>query len=1070
MKCQRCLRLPLLLAAAMAIIALGGVAWAQDSPPPAIDDTTSGAWMGTYGECSYVLAAYDSPYRNCEIPVLPGYDICLSPSCTGGCTHYRGGASQDILDCEYDALDMDGNGDQDFFYSAYAGRNFGMTKVLTNPDGTCSGQNATWVSAQSWDGCLGPKDDNFSYTISGVPAGKYRLAVYVMDWDSCGAGVTAARNQNMNVCIGAVCSGPVTVGDHREGVYQYFYVDVAAGDTITVYHDSVANDSGVTCLNSIAEGAFFDPYAGSMCANGKACDASYQDRLTQGSWTSIYGKAGYLLFDRPIADRNCQVPGAVAPNVQVGSFAGGAMPSVIPTDNVREYYWTNTEDYACGKAMAWIWNCDDPNGIALENPGDCGNTGQCTGGWTSASTWDDAGERQSNGPDLFVDVEVDLPGLWQVSFYAVDYDRGGGCRDQAGNFVNRQETFHLYQYHSYSPVFAPVNIGEFVNGKYVTYTLEGPFKYTLRVEATHACYPNNTATNAILSGVFVDPAEGYLCTGQEIPPDCSTNPGDFCTYTIGGWGAKYHGANPGTIRNDNWNTVYPPAVVGDSDSDGFGDLVIGTSTGGCKKLTFTDPTAVETYLPCGGPADSLGKNLTDPTCPKGQGAGKNVLASQVTGMRLNMDYSCAGVLPEVYGDPNEPCLGDLIITSGPFAGLTVREFLAKAEAALSCGTLDPGLTFADYNWTATAINENFDGCQASDGFLECPPPPPPPTCGLNVTKDVATGHEDVNGDNMAPDAYPGQEVTFTLNVEASSNLKNVVLKDVLSTFDIAGVTYDCYLYPEILSISPNTGQTYSYDNATNTWTFNLGNLQAGNAVTITYKVLVNLLAPIGGTCSNTATVTGTGIDSNTTCSDDDSRTIYLVPGPPQVPTGDIGTPGYWCNHIDQSKNNAFDAAQINGWLWNIQAASRYWSEVGGTLVDNSQPPKFLKVLGIVCGQENQGGDKDKLERHLLTLWLNVASFNVWTDIRLEQLCIGGKNFPAGTNMKWTIAEVITYSESELLDTTSTPYDYLFWKDVCDAINNSDSPLGVDACNGLQLDPVSPFDTRFDGLGCNCLPQ
>jgi uncharacterized repeat protein (TIGR01451 family) len=419
--------------------------------------------------------------------------------------------------------------------------------------------------------------------------------------------------------------------------------------------------------------------------------------------------------------------------------------------------------------------------------------------------------------------------------------------------------------------------------------------------------------------------------------------------------------------------------------------------------------------------------------------------SQVVGLRLNLDYSCAGVLDATYPNPESPiCLGDLVITSGPFMGDTVFEFMEKVEDALLCGIFAPGLTAADYNWTATAINENFDGCEVSNGFLECPEGGGPGPCDLNIIKSVAMKEPapiDRNGDGVGPDAYPGEEVTFTLNVESGTgDLTGVVVTDVLPTFTLVGVTYDYYLGVGNCTISPYSGQTCTYDDATNTLTANLGNLAAGSHLTITYKARINLLALPGSTAINTATVTGTS--GTGTCSDTDQAEVHIVPGPPVYPTKDIGTPGYWCNHIDQSKNNAFPAAEINGWLFNIEMASRWWSEFGGTLVDNALPPTFQNVLGIICAADNQGGDKAKLERHLLTLWLNVATFHVGTNIKLEQLCVGGKSFPTGTNMKWTIGEVITKAETALL--AGDTANYLFWKDVIDAINNSDAP-GFDGC-------------------------
>jgi hypothetical protein len=185
-------------------------------------------------------------------------------------------------------------------------------------------------------------------------------------------------------------------------------------------------------------------------------------------------------------------------------------------------------------------------------------------------------------------------------------------------------------------------------------------------------------------------------------------------------------------------------------------------------------------------------------------------------------------------------------------------------------------------------------------------------------------------------------------------------------------------------------------------------------------------------------VTVTGSDGTTTCSDDDSASVWIVPGTPEYPTDDIGTPGYVCNHVNQSKPNPFDAAEVNQWALDIEYSSRWWAEYGGDLYDPTA--KFSNILAIIC--KGSSDAKSTLEKHLLTLWFNVADFRVGAHIKLEQLCIGPENFPAGTNMKWTIGEVITYAETALL--TSDSGNYLFWKDVIDAINNSDAP-GYDGC-------------------------
>ncbi len=1043
---------------AVLFVVAPAVAQEDPLPPPRIDDVTRGWWKDLYGECGYTLGAYDAA-RGCEIPILEGEGQCelptcdpatLTPQCPGS---YQGGASQDILDCE-SSFDLNGDSVDDWRYRVYAGPNFGSSRILMNPDGTCSGANGVWFNPRS-DQCPGGGLDNLSYDVTGIPAGQYRMAVYLMDWDG-----NNTRAESIEVCIGAVCSTPAAVGSYSSGVYVKFDVDVAAGESITVTHVVTGG------WFALVQGVFFDPGT-PLCANGKACYVGLgtEDRLSRGNWLWSYGSQGYIMFnhDRPNMRKppsGCLAPGSGSPTTVIGGFPAGATPGVVANTAIAEWYWTNSPpDPACGIAMAWIWNCDDSSGRGLENPGRCGGVGNCTGGFTSASTWDDAGERQAGGPDLFVDVEVDLPGVYELSVYAVDYD----------SFVRKQR-YHLYEYHSYNPIAPVVDIGAFRDGKYVTWTLAAPFKVTLRAEYYEGA-------NSVISGVFVDPAPGYLCEGEPTGDDCDDEPGDYCTYTIGGWGAPYAGANPGTIRDDNWNTVYPPVLFGDSDGDGYGDLVIGSSAAGCRTLTYTGPMAVEAYLPCGGPPRQLQKDLVDPACGKGSSPTKNVLASQVTSVRLNVDYSCAGVLPAEYGDdPGELCLGDLVITQGPFIGLTVNEFLVLAEEALSCGVTNPDLVIDDFNWAATGINENFAGCDVSNGFLECPPNGGGGGCNVFITKDVGPD-QDVNGDELGPDAAPGDRLTFTLNVEAGNeDLTNVTVTDVLPTFELGGVTFDYYVFDwESVVFVPSAGQTWGYDDATNTLTFHVGELAAGNKVTITYEVEVHLMAPIGSSATNTSTVTAsTDTDG---CAAEADKTVYIIPGPLDgAVTNDIGTPGFWCDRLDPDFGGGpFDDALIEMWLADISVSSR---------LDTLDRAKALKWT---CAKPDAGNNGQKLGRQLVTIWLNVASTNIWTDIALEQLCLGPVPFPAGTDLKWTVGEVITYAEQSILDSDTGAF--LFWKDVLDAINSADSP--VDACdpvnqplcssdgdgwNGLQLDPITPFDPRFDGNACDpdpgdpCIPD
>jgi hypothetical protein len=186
---------PTLMCLAALVVLTGvltGVGWAQDGPvPPAIDGLTQGQWVGSYGECAYILSAYNVPKPTCELPLLPGEQTCSPATCpedfnlTCGAGNYTGGASLDIVDCR--ALDLNNDGQQDVFYDVYAGPyNVGPGRILENPDGSCSDVNGIWFSSPS----------PMKYSISGVPTGTYRMAVYMMSWDN------DDRRQEVQVCIG----------------------------------------------------------------------------------------------------------------------------------------------------------------------------------------------------------------------------------------------------------------------------------------------------------------------------------------------------------------------------------------------------------------------------------------------------------------------------------------------------------------------------------------------------------------------------------------------------------------------------------------------------------------------------------------------------------------------------------------------------------------------------------------------------------------------------------------------------------------------------------------------------
>ena len=166
-------------------------------------------------------------------------------------------------------------------------------------------------------------------------------------------------------------------------------------------------------------------------------------------------------------------------------------------------------------------------------------------------------------------------------------------------------------------------------------------------------------------------------------PPGGFEPGDYTTYTQGGWGAPPHGNNPGKLLADNFATVYPSGVV------------IGRNPN--FKLTFTSASAVEAFLPQGGTPGVLTGSATDPTT-----SAAGVFAGQVLTLQLNVDFSKAGIT-----DPN---LKDLkyVDPGDSLDGKTIEEILAIANDVLGGGALPSGYTVSKLNDLVDKINNAFD--------------------------------------------------------------------------------------------------------------------------------------------------------------------------------------------------------------------------------------------------------------------------------------------------------------------------------------------------------------------------
>lgn len=177
----------------------------------------------------------------------------------------------------------------------------------------------------------------------------------------------------------------------------------------------------------------------------------------------------------------------------------------------------------------------------------------------------------------------------------------------------------------------------------------------------------------------------------------------FKTFSKGGWGTEASGNNPGSLRDQHFDQVYP------------GNFVVGDPAH--YKITFSGSVNVENYLPGGGGPAVLTQNWTNPV----QNNRLGNMADQIIAARLNRDFNEAGYL----GTNPDFKLGELVFVDGAFANMSIDDFLAMAEIALGGGDLH-GHTAAEYSNAAEKICLSFEsdddksGGEGSENEFTCP--------------------------------------------------------------------------------------------------------------------------------------------------------------------------------------------------------------------------------------------------------------------------------------------------------------------------------------------------------------
>jgi len=169
----------------------------------------------------------------------------------------------------------------------------------------------------------------------------------------------------------------------------------------------------------------------------------------------------------------------------------------------------------------------------------------------------------------------------------------------------------------------------------------------------------------------------------------------FRTQTQGGWGQCHqNGNNPGTYLFANFAGAFPNGL-----------------TVGCNNtLELSSAQAVCEFLPSGKKPQALPSGtITDPGKTY-----RNVLAGQLTALMISVSFDAYDEGFSI-GDAD---LGDQVVGSGPFAGMSVYDLLDEANEFI--GGCSSNYTASQFNSVLTSINENYVDGNMDNGFLVCP--------------------------------------------------------------------------------------------------------------------------------------------------------------------------------------------------------------------------------------------------------------------------------------------------------------------------------------------------------------
>lgn len=142
---------------------------------------------------------------------------------------------------------------------------------------------------------------------------------------------------------------------------------------------------------------------------------------------------------------------------------------------------------------------------------------------------------------------------------------------------------------------------------------------------------------------------------------------------------------------------------------GWNYLTVGC---GWRRLRLTSASAVIAFLPSSGPAAQLDFGIrSNPGTSYG-----NSFAGELVALKLSVRFD---ELTPAF-NPSPVLLKDMVIANGTFAGWTVQQLIASADAKI--GGCSSSYSREQLNVAVTAVNAGYLGGTMDSGYLVCPGP------------------------------------------------------------------------------------------------------------------------------------------------------------------------------------------------------------------------------------------------------------------------------------------------------------------------------------------------------------